>query len=136
MYKAISIFFAYIIYIAFVSSNNCSLYLCTGNQAYGLASRLSTIANPLACFVALFIPRVSITTISVLVGIGAFMSGYQLYLAAMSPYPPWQEEAIGVALVVCFIIHLFTGKVLNINKLFAKIRRQKCEKEMQLYYLL
>ena len=77
-----------------------SITVLAGNQAYGLASRLGAVANPLACFFALFISRVSIATTSLLVFVGGVASGYQLYLAAMSPTPPLQDETVGAFLVV------------------------------------
>lgn len=77
-------------------------YTCLpyGNLAYTLAVRLSTVANPLACFIALFAATNSVVVISVLTAIGTALAGFQLYLAAMSPAPPLQYEASGEAIVV------------------------------------
>ena len=69
--------------------------------------RLSTLVNPLACFVVLFIPIKSVRYVSTLVGIGSVVSGYLIYLAAASPNPPLQHEPIGVFLVVSNKTHYY-----------------------------
>ena len=76
------------------------MFVFLGNQAYGLASRLGTVANPVACFFALFFTRVSTLAISSLVLLGSAASAYSLVLAAQSPTPPLQDETIGEFLCV------------------------------------
>jgi riboflavin transporter 2 len=77
-------------------------YTCLpyGNQAYMLAVRLSTVANPLACFVALFAATSSSAVIAALTALGTGIVAFQLYLAAMSPSPPLQGEVGGEVMVV------------------------------------
>ena len=75
-----------------------------GNLAYTLAVRLSTMANPLLCFLALLFPTRSIKIVSVLTLVGTSLAVYQLYLAARSPDPPWKTEMIGIVLVVSGLI--------------------------------
>ena len=71
-----------------------------GNRAYNLSTRLGIAANPLACFIALFFPCKSLFILGGLVVSGIALSGYQLYLADMSPFPPLQNEVAGEVLVV------------------------------------
>ena len=71
-----------------------------GNQAYNLLNRLCLIANPLACFVALFVRRTSLCTVGGLTSIAVGLAGYQLYLAGVSPNPPLQGDTWGEFLVV------------------------------------
>ena len=78
-----------------------------GNLAYNLSVRLGTVANPLACFLALFMPTSSVTTVVILTGVGTVLSAYQLVLAAMSPVPPMQGELVGEFLCVSTSIFLY-----------------------------
>lgn len=71
-----------------------------GQLAYTLAIQLSMVANPVACFVALFLPTKSLAVIAFLTMFGTGLSSYQIYLAAMSPDPPLKEVAAGQAIVV------------------------------------
>src|SRR6218665_441992 len=80
-----------------IQSYSCLPY---GNLAYNLAVRLSILANPLACFFGLFVQVRSTVVCIILVLIGTALSGYQLALAALSPYPPLYDETIGQVLVV------------------------------------
>ena len=79
-----------------------------GNQAYNLLNRLCLIANPLACFVALFFRCTSLCTVGGLTSIAVLLAGYQLDLAGASPNPPLQGDIWGEFLVVrtiAFHIH-------------------------------
>ncbi|ELU14779.1 hypothetical protein CAPTEDRAFT_210005 [Capitella teleta] len=77
-------------------------YTCLpyGQLVYTLSVRLSTLANPLACFLALFYSTTSTLVISVLSALGTVLAAVQLYLAAMSPTPPLQGEVGGEVLAV------------------------------------
>lgn len=70
------------------------------STAYTLSVRLSTLANPLACFLALFLPSKSIAGTFVLTLLGTGAATYQIYLAAMSPFPPLLGTVAGEFLVV------------------------------------
>ena len=70
------------------------------NMVYTLTVRLSTVANPLACFIALFLPTKSLGVVMGLSMLGTGLSGYQLYLAALSPNPPLLGEWTGDFLAV------------------------------------
>ncbi len=71
------------------------------NMVYNLSVRLSTVANPLACFIALFLPTKSLAAVMTLTIVGTGFSGYQIYLAALSPIPPllgkWTGEMLAVS---------------------------------------
>ena len=73
-------------------------------MAYTLSVRLTTLVNPLACFLVLFLPIKNVYYVSSLVAVGSTLSGYLIYLATASPNPPLQHESMGVLLVVSCVI--------------------------------
>ncbi|KAK2140986.1 hypothetical protein LSH36_1190g00011 [Paralvinella palmiformis] len=77
-------------------------YTCLpyGSLAFTLAVRLATVAIPLACFLALFVNTNSLVIVSVLSAVATGLSGWHLYLAAMSPYPPLKDTLAGTILVI------------------------------------
>ena len=78
-----------------------------GNRAYNLSTRLGMAANPIACFIALFIPCTSLYVLGSITILGIGLAGYQLYLADMSPFPPLQDEASGEFLAVSLTFSMF-----------------------------
>ncbi|KAH8382123.1 hypothetical protein KR009_002022, partial [Drosophila setifemur] len=71
-----------------------------GANAYHLAATLSVIANPVACFMAMFLHFTSlrlITWLSILAGI---LTSYVFTTAALSPLPPLHDQTSGAVLVV------------------------------------
>ena len=86
-------------------STNSYTCLPYGSLALTLAVRLSAVANPLICFLSLFIGTRSLTVIGLVSLLATGLSGWHLYLAAMSPYPPLKNTVAGTTLVVSrFII--------------------------------
>jgi len=71
-----------------------------GNEAYHLSVTLSAIANPLACFLALWLPSRSRHLIYVLTAFGALLSSYVIALAALSPDPLLKDSDVGRGLIV------------------------------------
>jgi len=71
-----------------------------GNEAYHLAVTLSAIANPLACFFALWLPSRSRRLIFVLTVFGSLLSAYVVVLAAMSPNPLLKDSDVGRSFIV------------------------------------
>jgi len=71
-----------------------------GNEAYHLSVTLSAIANPLACFLALWLPSRSRHLIFLLTLAGSFLSGYVIALATLSPNPLLKDSAVGRGLIV------------------------------------
>ncbi|XP_007444697.1 solute carrier family 52, riboflavin transporter, member 2-like isoform X1 [Python bivittatus] len=80
-----------------VQSYSCLPY---GNTAYHLSVVFSNIANPVACFFAMFFLCRSSLALSGISAAGCVFGGYLMVLAALSPCPPLQGSHVGVALVV------------------------------------
>nr|XP_019552209.2 solute carrier family 52, riboflavin transporter, member 3-A [Aedes albopictus]XP_029724723.1 solute carrier family 52, riboflavin transporter, member 3-A [Aedes albopictus]XP_029724724.1 solute carrier family 52, riboflavin transporter, member 3-A [Aedes albopictus] len=80
-----------------IQSYSCLPY---GNVAYHLTVTLSTMANPVACFLAVFLPHTSIRAITSISLLSALFAVYALLTAFMSPSPPLMGRAIGDALVI------------------------------------
>lgn len=77
-----------------------------GNVAYHLAVTLSSIANPVACFIAVFVTSTSIRNIIALCILTIPFASYSLATAAMSPNPPLMGNVMGDILVVSFSFHI------------------------------
>ena len=75
-----------------------------GNVAYHLAVTLSSIANPVACFIAVFVTSTSIRKIIALCVVAIPFAVYSITTAAMSPSPPLLGNVMGVILVVSSLI--------------------------------
>jgi riboflavin transporter 2 len=71
-----------------------------GNVAYHLAVTLSSIANPVACFIAVFVTSNSIRNIIALCIATIPFAVYSLVTAIMSPSPPLMGNVMGEILVV------------------------------------
>ena len=71
-----------------------------GSMAYTLAVRLSAVANPIACLLALFVMCKTVGMVFILILVGTALAGYQLFLAAASPSPPLLGTVTGEALAV------------------------------------
>ena len=71
-----------------------------GNVAYHLAVTLSSIANPVACFIAVFVTSTSIRNIVALCIVSIPFAAYSLTTAVMSPNPPLMGNISGEILVV------------------------------------
>ncbi|KAL4238725.1 hypothetical protein ACF0H5_003432 [Mactra antiquata] len=71
-----------------------------GSEAYHLSVTLSNIANPLACFVAFFLPVISTKVIGGTAIIGVAAGLYILVMATLSPFPLLVNETSGSAIIV------------------------------------
>lgn len=71
-----------------------------GNVAYHLAVTLSSIANPVACFIAVFVTSTSIRNIIALCIIAIPFAAYSMTTAVLSPSPPLMGNVMGDILVV------------------------------------
>lgn len=80
-----------------------------GSEAYHLAVTLSNIANPVACFIAFFLPVGSAAAIGLISAAGSVVSVYILLLAAGSP-TPWlvDSDAGGALAVTAYVIVYLT----------------------------
>ncbi|XP_019729669.1 solute carrier family 52, riboflavin transporter, member 2 isoform X1 [Hippocampus comes] len=88
-----------------VQSFTCLPY---GTMTFHLSVVLGNIANPLACFLAMFVILRSSTRLGVLSLAGGAFAAYLMVLASRSPCPPLQGTTTGVVLVVASWI-MFTG---------------------------
>ncbi|KAI4904061.1 hypothetical protein NFI96_033882 [Prochilodus magdalenae] len=96
-----------------VQSYSCLPY---GNQAYHLATTMAAVANPVACFIAMFVPNRSLILMAVLTVTGTGFGAYIMAMAALSPCPLLVHHDIGAALVVItwvvFVLTLSYVKVI------------------------
>uniref|UniRef100_W5LC28 Riboflavin transporter n=1 Tax=Astyanax mexicanus TaxID=7994 RepID=W5LC28_ASTMX len=96
-----------------VQSYSCLPY---GNQAYHLATTMAAVANPVACFIAMFVPIRSLLLMGVLTLTGTAFGAYIMAMAALSPCPLLVHYDIGAALVVItwvlFVLTLSYVKVI------------------------
>ncbi|KAL4234715.1 hypothetical protein ACF0H5_006357 [Mactra antiquata] len=80
-----------------------------GTEAYHLAVTLSNIANPVACFMAFFIPVHSAVKIGITSLVGTLTSVYIMILAVGSPTPILVDsDAGGPLVVIAFVIVYLT----------------------------
>nr|CAD7454135.1 unnamed protein product [Timema tahoe] len=86
-----------------IQSYSCLPY---GNVAYHLSVTLGSMANPLACFLAFFLPYSSVRATSLMALICTLISCYIATTAVMSPSPPLVGTTGGEALVVSSLGHL------------------------------
>ncbi|KAG8201590.1 hypothetical protein JTE90_011256 [Oedothorax gibbosus] len=94
-----------------------------GSLAFHLTVTLSSIANPLCCFVAMF---VSIRNVYAVAGLAVFVAGWASYilaLALLSPNPPLVDAQLGAVLVVLAWI-LVSGTVAFTKACIASILRR------------
>ncbi|XP_072534950.1 solute carrier family 52, riboflavin transporter, member 3-B [Salminus brasiliensis] len=96
-----------------VQSYSCLPY---GNQAYHLATTMAAVANPVACFIAMFVPIRSLVLMAVLTVTGTGFGAYIMAMAALSPCPLLVHHDTGAALVVItwvmFVLTLSYVKVI------------------------
>uniref|UniRef100_A0A8C6SLS6 Riboflavin transporter n=1 Tax=Neogobius melanostomus TaxID=47308 RepID=A0A8C6SLS6_9GOBI len=96
-----------------VQSYSCLPY---GNQAYHLAATMAAVANPLACFIAMFVPQRSLIFMGVLTLFGTGFGAYIMAMATMSPCPLLVHSTTGTAVIVLawilFVLSLSYVKVI------------------------
>ncbi|CAL8373498.1 unnamed protein product [Boreogadus saida] len=89
-----------------VQSYSCLPY---GNKAYHLSATMAAVANPLACFVAVFLPIRSLLSMGVLTCLGTGVAAYIVSMAALSPCPLLVHDTSGVVLIVsAWIVFILT----------------------------
>ncbi|GIY00486.1 solute carrier family 52, riboflavin transporter, member 3-B [Caerostris extrusa] len=95
-----------------------------GSLAFHLTVTLSSIANPLCCFIAIFVP---ISNVHVVAGIAFYTTGWASYILAtalMSPAPPFVDASFGAFLVVTAWI-MVSGAVAFNKACIASILRRE-----------
>lgn len=94
-----------------------------GNDAYHLAVTLSSIANPVACFVAFIFPVASSLLISLLTVLGTGLASFIILTAVQSPTPVLYDSDAGPAVVITawiLFVSLMTFSKVSIATLFRK----------------
>ncbi|XP_054477912.1 riboflavin transporter 2-like [Anoplopoma fimbria] len=96
-----------------VQSYSCLPY---GNKAYHLATTMAAVANPVACFIAMFVPIRSLLLMGFLVMVGTGFGAYIMAMAALSPCPLLVHSDSGTAVIVLvwvlFVLSLSYVKVI------------------------
>ncbi|KAJ7985137.1 hypothetical protein DPEC_G00348960 [Dallia pectoralis] len=96
-----------------VQSYSCLPY---GNWAYHLAATMASVANPMACFIAMFLPLRSLVLMGLLTFVGTVFGTYIMAMAALSPCPLLVHSPTGTALIVIawilFVLTLSYVKVI------------------------
>ncbi|NXI61425.1 S52A3 protein, partial [Anseranas semipalmata] len=112
-----------------VQSYSCLPY---GNTAYHLSATLSSMANPLACIVAMFLPGRSLALLGALTVAGTGFGAYNMAIAVMSPCPLLQQSQWGDAVIVLSWV-LFTG-TLSYVKVMAGVILRSCSRSALVWY--
>ncbi|KAJ8369874.1 hypothetical protein SKAU_G00099020 [Synaphobranchus kaupii] len=104
-----------------VQTYSCMPY---GNVAYHLSAALSSMANPMACIIAMFLPKRSLVFLGVLSLVGTGFGAYNMGMAAMSPCPLLLGSAAGDAVIVLSWI-FFTGTLSYVKVMVGVILRDE-----------
>ncbi|KAI4891060.1 hypothetical protein NFI96_023918 [Prochilodus magdalenae] len=96
-----------------IQSYSCLPY---GNQAYHWSATMASVANPVACFVAMFYSQRSLVLMGLLTGFGSVIGIYIMGMAVLSPCPLLVDDISGVVLIVAawtfFVLTLSYVKVM------------------------
>ncbi|NXL03057.1 S52A3 protein, partial [Mesembrinibis cayennensis] len=112
-----------------VQSYSCLPY---GNTAYHLAATLSSMANPLACIVAMVLPSRSLALLGTLTMAGMGFGAYNMAIAVMSPCPLLQQSQWGDATIVLSWV-LFTGTLSYVKVMAGVILRSRSHSALVWY---
>ena len=95
-----------------------------GNTAYHVAITLSSMANPVACIIAYYVPMSSVGAVGVVNLIGTAISSYLVVLAAMSPAPPLLDNGGEAIMILTWILSVGVLTYVKVS-IAAILRRQK-----------
>ncbi|NXK52818.1 S52A3 protein, partial [Chauna torquata] len=112
-----------------VQSYSCLPY---GNTAYHLSATLSSMANPLACVVAMLLPGRSLALLGTLTVAGTGFGAYNMAIAVMSPCPLLQQSQWGDAIIVLSWV-LFTGTLSYVKVMAGVILRSRSRSALVWY---
>ncbi|XP_074841659.1 riboflavin transporter 2-like [Carettochelys insculpta] len=104
-----------------VQSYSCLPY---GTMAYHLAATLAAMANPLACFLGMFLPNRCLLTLGLLSAAGSGFGCYIMAMAVHSPCPPLLHSHAGVPLIVLSWV-LFVGVLSYVKLMIGLILRDE-----------
>ncbi|XP_006794470.1 riboflavin transporter 2 [Neolamprologus brichardi] len=89
-----------------VQSYSCMPY---GNNAYHLSASLAALSNPVACFIAMFLPIRSLLFMGALTVIGTGVGVYIMIMAVLSPCPLLVNDTSGgVIIVLAWVLFILT----------------------------
>uniref|UniRef100_A0A8C9ENM1 Riboflavin transporter n=1 Tax=Pavo cristatus TaxID=9049 RepID=A0A8C9ENM1_PAVCR len=112
-----------------VQSYSCLPY---GNTAYHLSATLSSMANPLACIVAMVLPNRSLALLGTLSLAGTGFGAYNMAIAVMSPCPLLQHSQWGDAIIILSWV-LFTGTLSYVKVMAGVILRSRSHSALVWY---
>ncbi|KFV82946.1 Solute carrier family 52, riboflavin transporter, member 3-A [Struthio camelus australis] len=112
-----------------VQSYSCLPY---GSTAYHLSATLSSMANPLACIIAMFLPSRSLALLGTLTVAGTGFGAYNMAIAVMSPCPLLQQSQWGDAIIVLSWV-LFTGTLSYVKVMAGVILRSRSHSALVWY---
>ncbi|XP_017294514.1 solute carrier family 52, riboflavin transporter, member 3-A [Kryptolebias marmoratus] len=104
-----------------VQTYSCMPY---GNLVYHLSAALASVANPVACTVAMFFQNRSLIFLGVLTVFGTGFGSYNMAMAAMSPCPLLRGTAAGEAIIVLSWL-LFIGTLSYVKVMVGVILRDR-----------
>ncbi|KAM9306046.1 solute carrier family 52, riboflavin transporter, member 3-B-like [Gastrophryne carolinensis] len=104
-----------------VQTYSCLPY---GGHTYHLAASLASIANPLACGIAMFLPHRSLVMVGALSAVGSLLGSYIMSMAVLSPCPPLLHSAAGGVLMVMSWA-LFVGILSYVKLIIGMILRDE-----------
>ncbi|XP_028266742.1 solute carrier family 52, riboflavin transporter, member 3-A [Parambassis ranga] len=104
-----------------VQTYSCMPY---GNLAYHLSAALASVANPVACTIAMFFQNRSLVFLGVLTAMGTGFGSYNMAMAAMSPCPLLRGSMAGEAIIVVSWL-LFTGTLSYVKVMVGVILRDR-----------
>ncbi|XP_038165211.1 solute carrier family 52, riboflavin transporter, member 3-A [Cyprinodon tularosa] len=104
-----------------VQTYSCMPY---GNLAYHLSAALASVANPVACTIAMFFQNRSLIFLGMLTVLGTGFGSYNMAMAAMSPCPLLHGSAAGEAIIVISWL-LFTGTLSYVKVMVGVILRDR-----------
>ncbi|CAN2389908.1 riboflavin transmembrane transporter activity [Pristimantis euphronides] len=112
-----------------IQTYSCMPY---GNLAYHLSAALCSMANPLACLIAMFLPNRSLIILVLLSVAGTGFAAYNMMTAVMSPCPILHNSYWGVALIVISWI-LFIGMLTYVKVMIGVILRSQSHSALVWY---
>ncbi|XP_056278309.1 solute carrier family 52, riboflavin transporter, member 3-A [Pseudoliparis swirei] len=104
-----------------VQTYSCKSY---GNLAYHLSASLASVANPMACTIAMFFQNRSVVFLGVLTALGTGFGSYNMAMAAMSPCPLLQGSVAGEIIIVLSWL-FFTGTLSYVKVMVGVILRDR-----------
>lgn len=104
-----------------VQTYSCMPY---GNLAYHLSATLSSMANPVACTIAMFFQNRSLVFLGLLTVLGTGFGSYNMAMAALSPCPLLQGSVAGQIIIVVSWL-FFTGMLTYVKVMVGVMLRDR-----------